>query len=48
MTTGESAAKAGDAKLITVKELAARHKIEPRRLRLILQSTGMRAKDGRY
>ena len=37
-----------DAKIVTVKELASRHKIEPRRLRVILRSTGMRAKDGRY
>ena len=37
-----------EAKIITVKELAARHKMEPRRLRVILRSTGMRAKDGKY
>jgi hypothetical protein len=37
-----------EPKLITVKELAARHKMEPRQLRIILRSTGMRAKDGRY
>jgi hypothetical protein len=37
-----------EPKIITVKDLAARHKIEPRRLRVILRSTGMRAKDGRY
>jgi hypothetical protein len=42
MTTKE------EPKMITVKELAARHKMEPRRLRVILRSTGMRAKDGRY
>lgn len=34
--------------MLTVKDLAARHKMEPRRLRVILRSTGMRAKDGRY
>jgi hypothetical protein len=37
-----------EPKLITAKDLAARHKMEPRRLRVILRSTGMRAKDGRY
>ena len=37
-----------EPKMITVKELAARYKMEPRRLRVILRSTGMRAKDGRY
>ena len=37
-----------EPKIVTVKELAARHKMEPRRLRVILRSTGMRAKDGRY
>lgn len=37
-----------EPKLITVKDLASRHKLEPRRLRVILRSTGMRAKDGKY
>jgi len=37
-----------EAKIVTVKELAAKHKMEPRRLRVILRSTGMRAKDGKY
>jgi hypothetical protein len=37
-----------EPKMITVKEVAARQKMEPRRLRVILRSTGMRAKDGRY
>jgi len=37
-----------EAKVITVRDLAARHKMEPRRLRVILRSAGMRAKDGRY
>jgi len=37
-----------ELKTLTVKDLAARHKMEPRRLRVILRSTGMRAKDGRY
>jgi len=37
-----------EPKIVTVKDLAARHKLEPRQLRVILRSTGMRAKDGRY
>lgn len=41
-------AEATDLKVITVKDLASRHKMEPRRLRVILRSTGMRAKDGKY
>ena len=36
-----------ETKLITVKDLATRHKLEPRQLRIILRSTGMRVKDGR-
>lgn len=37
-----------EPKLITVKDLAARYKMEPRQLRIILRSTGMRAKQGSY
>lgn len=37
-----------ESKIVTVKDLAARHKMEPRQLRVILRSTGMRAKEGRY
>jgi hypothetical protein len=37
-----------EVKTITIREVAAHHKLEPRRLRVILRSTGMRAKDHKY
>jgi phage antirepressor YoqD-like protein len=37
-----------EAKTVTVNDLATKLKIEPKRLRAILRSNGMSAKDGRY
>jgi phage antirepressor YoqD-like protein len=37
-----------EAKTATVRDLATKLKVEPKRLRTILRSNGMHAKDGRY
>lgn len=37
-----------EAKTVTVRDLAAKLKLEPKRLRAILRANGMSAKDGRY
>ncbi len=37
-----------EAKTVTVRDLAIKLKIEPKRLRAILRANGMHAKDGRY
>jgi len=37
-----------EIKTVTVRDLATKLKLEPKRLRAILRSNGMTAKDGRY
>ena len=37
-----------EAQIVTVRDLATKLKIEPKRLRAIMRANGMQAKDGRY
>lgn len=37
-----------EQKIVTVRDLATKLKIEPKRLRAIMRANGMHTKDGRY